>query len=861
MKPIFNTLTALLVFFSASLLNAQTLTISFNPAAPTGTVGSNITVDVIANEFTGIAGMQFPILYDKAKLEFQSAIDLTPDLPNFIYGTPPNPSSIANPSPGGKVSVVWFDPSGAPNYLAPNAILFRIVFKVLVAGTSNIYIGNAPPPAINVFGEGNIPATFTYPTGPPVINGFALVMPTEEVQPGDTVCLPVTVNDFINVVGMQFMVNWNSNIFTFSHVQNFGINYIDCTKFNPGTPGRLAVNWEDITGVGTTVANGGAIFEVCLIANGLNAPAGGVSNVRCDGAGMPPSSPIAIETNTGANVWSNATSSIAGPVTVSNTATPDDKIVRFIADTSTVAQVGNNAVVNIKVKNFKNLNSFQFVLMYDPLVLGTALPTFTTMLPNGTLPLPAVGPQLKVELIAGQPGKLKITWRSLSASSGQTFADGTSIITLTFPTNTASPGASTRLMIGGLTTPAIPMQVCERNFTCTFMPRSNDGFVKISASSPNAAVTLVSKTDVNCFGNNIGSIDINVNGGTTTTYTYLWSNGATTQDLSNLGAGTYQVTVTAGTQMVSLPTPVVITAPAAPISIPTSGAGALNIQAVKCFGGSDGSITINPVGGTPGYTYQWTGGFTTQNITNRSAGTYTVTITDTKGCVTVSPGYNITAPTLPITFTASQIKNVRCMGDANGSVCTTVANAASGTVNYAWVRVTPLPSIQVSTSACPNNLTAGTYTVTMTDANLCTAVLNETVTITNPPSAFNLPAPTVTNPGCEGQNNGSICLSPAGGWGGYSFQWSTPAPGPGACPTGVAAGTYSVTVTDSNGCASATSTTLTAQSVAPALTNTMVNHVTCHIGCSRVAIAVADGLMSILRSRSRSEAPYMPSGA
>lgn len=828
MKPIFNTLVALLVLFSASLLNAQTLTISFNPAAPSGTVGSNITVDVVANQFDGIAGMQFPILYDKTKLEFQSAISLTPDLPNFIYGAPPNPSSIAAPAPGGKVAVVWFDPSGAGNYLSPNTSLFKIVFKVLATGSSSMYIGNAPPPAINVFGEGNTPATFTYPQGAPVINGFALVMPTEEVQPGDTVCLPVTVNDFNNIVGMQFMVNWNSNIFTFSHVQNYGISYIDCTKFNPSTAGRLAVNWEDITGVGTTLTNGSPLFEVCLIANGPGANTTGTSNVRCDGAGMPPSSPIAIENNTGANVWSNTSSSVAGPVTVSSTATPDDKIVRFIADTSTVAQVGNNATVNIKVKNFKNLNSFQFVMMFDPIVLGSGLPTFTTILPNGTLPANAGGgSQLKVELIAGQPGKLKVTWRSLSASTGQTFADGTSIITFTFPTTTASPGASTRIMIGGSTNPAIPMQVSERNFTCTWLPRSDDGFVKISNASPNATVTLVSKTDVNCFGNNTGAIDINVSGGTTTTYTYHWSNNATTQDLTNIGPGTYQVTVTAGTQIVSLPTPVTITAPAAPISIPTSGAGALNIQAVKCFGGSDGSITINPTGGTAPYTYAWTGGLTTKDITNRPAGTYTVTITDTKGCVTVSPGYNITAPQNPLLISATQVKDVRCFGDANGSVTTSVTNAA-GTPSFAWVRLSPAPSVQIAVAQNPNNLAAGTYTVTVTDGNNCTAVLQQVVTINNPPSTFSLPTPVVTNPGCEGQNNGSICLSPAGGWGGYSFQWGTPAPGIGACPNNVGAGTYSVTVTDANGCASATSVSLVAQSVAPVLTNTMVNNVTCN---------------------------------
>lgn len=857
MKPIFNTLVGLLVLFSATLLNAQALTISFNPAAPSGTVGSNITVDVVANEFNGIAGMQFPILYDKTKLEFQSAIDLTPDLPNFIYGTPPNPSSIANPAGTNKVSVVWFDPSGAPNYLAPDAILFRIVFKVLVAGPSNIYIGNAPPPAINVFGEGNTPVTFTYPTGPPVINGFALVMPTEEVQPTDTVCLPVTVNDFTNIVGMQFMIRWDSLMFSFSHIQNYGVNYFDCTKFNTGTHGQASVNWEDITGIGTTLANGAPLFEVCLVANGPNAATGGVRNVRCDGVGMPPSSPIAIENNTGANVWSSSTSSVPGPVTVSANAAPDDKIVRFIADTSTVVQVGNNATVNIKVKNFKDINSFQFVLDYDPIVLGsgtplvgTTAPGFTTTLPNGTLPLPIGGPQLTVTPIVGQPGKLLVKWRSLSASSSQTIADGTSIITFVFPTTTASPGAMTRVKIVGLTNPATPMQATQRNFTCAYLPRSNDGFVKISNAPQGVTVTLASKTDVNCFGQNTGAIDINVIGGGTSTYTYSWTGTggftATTQDISNLLPGTYQVTVTANGQMASLPTPVVITGPAAAISIPTA---TLMVTQVKCFGGSDGGISINPTGGTAPYTYLWTGGATTKDITNRTAGTYTVTITDSRGCTFVStPGYTITQPAGALTLSLGQVTNVRCMNDANGSACTSYTNAATGAApSYVWVRLSPAPSgVQVAVASCPNNLTAGTYTVTITDANGCTDVLDQPVTVNNPPSALSLPSPTVTNPACEGQNNGSICLTPSGGWGNYSYQWANPAPGVGGCPSGVGAGTYSVTVIDGNGCSTATSATLTAQSVAPVVTNLTATDVTCfNAGNGSIALTLNGPFTSI----------------
>ena len=861
MKPIFNTLVGLMLIFLSASLNAQTLNIQFSPAAPGGTVGSVITVDVVAQTFEGIAGAQFPILYDNTKLQFKTIHTLTPDLPNFVYAepnamtglcpggsAPPCATSIANSAPG-KIAMVWFDPSGAGNYLDANTVLFKIEFTVIAAGNSSIYIGASAPPAINVFGENNAPATFTHPTGAPVISGFGLIVPNDTIAPGGTVCVPVTVNAFNSVVGMQFAVNWNSSILTYSHVQNYGVAGFTCNSFNAGTAGRLIVQWEDATAAGVTLANGASLFDVCFTAN-ASAANGTTATVTPNGVGLPPASPISIENTSGANLWT-ASSSYPGTMLISNGAT-EEEITGFIADTVNVSLVGNPASVPIKVKNFKNLNHFQFVLTYDPAVLALGASPIS---PGPSLPNGSNNTNLTLDAaVTGTPGKAFISWRNTSAVSGVTLPDGSVACTVNFTTSAAAPGSTSPITIGSMTTPALPFQVQEkpntfvnnsRVPTCPHKAAATAGWVKLSSVSAVPSVTLTTKTDVNCFGSNVGAININVTGGLVTNYTYVWSGpgitaaNQTMQNPTNLSPGTYQVTVTAGTASSSLPAAVVIAGPTAPISVPTSGAGALVLQNVKCFGGSDGAITINPQGGTSPYTYAWAGGANTNARTGLGAGLYTVTITDAKGCTFVPTPYSITAPTQPIAVTTSNIKNVRCLNESNGSVNTTVTGN-QGVVTYAWSNSSNL--------ANPNNLPAGTYNLTVTDANGCSSVLAQPVVITNPPSQLSVATPVVTNPACAGQNNGQIQINVSGGWLNptYAIQWSNPQPGTGGMsPVNVAPGNYTATITDGNGCAQVRAASVTAPP-AITVTNSTPTNVTCHNQANgSIAISLSGAYSSV----------------
>ena len=138
-------------------------------------------------------------------------------------------------------------------------------------------------------------------------------------------------------------------------------------------------------------------------------------------------------------------------------------------------------------------------------------------------------------------------------------------------------------------------------------------------------------TPVTCAGSNDGAIDLTVSGGTTP-YTYNWNNGATTQDLSGLAGGTYSVTVTDANGCTGVGI----------YNVPESSAMltlSADITPVTCAGDQDGAIDLTVAGGTAPYTYLWSNGETTRDISGLAGGDYTVTVTDTYGC-TANGTYN-----------------------------------------------------------------------------------------------------------------------------------------------------------------------------------------------------------------------------
>ncbi len=277
---------------------------------------------------------------------------------------------------------------------------------------------------------------------------------------------------------------------------------------------------------------------------------------------------------------------------------------------------------------------------------------------------------------------------------------------------------------------------------------------------------------------------------------YSWNTVPTQTNATayNLLAGSYVVTVTdahgcTATSSVTI---------SGQSSLLMASFAANSTTAVRCYGESTGSATVSVNGGTPGYTYLWNTipQQTTQTATNLSAGQYYVTVTDSHNCTAVS-SVTVVGQSSPLTanFSTANVNNVDCHGNSNGSAMVSVAG---GTPMYQYLWNT----VPVQTNVMATGLSAGNYSVTITDANLCTA--SAEVAIAQP--ALLQVSTSSTSANCGGMG-GSVNANAVGGTGQYSYSWTN---GAGQTFTGVnlnnvMPSTYYLTVTDINGCTASNS--------------------------------------------------------
>jgi hypothetical protein len=336
------------------------------------------------------------------------------------------------------------------------------------------------------------------------------------------------------------------------------------------------------------------------------------------------------------------------------------------------------------------------------------------------------------------------------------------------------------------------------NVTVTSANGCSNSFTQTLTDPSPLSINAVS-TNILCNGTTTGAIDVTVSGGVTP-YTYNWGGGVTTEDRTDLAAGTYAVTVTDANGC-TITTSKTLTQPTA-LTI------AKTLTHIACFGATTGDITTTISGGLAPYAYNWGGGVTTQNRTNLSAGTYNLTVTDASNCTATSSIIILTQPPAALTLTTN-VTNIGC-GGGTGAINLN-PNGGTAPFTYNWASGV--------TTEDRSGLAAGTYAVTVTDANGCTATTSATITQTLGPVL----STSATNVLCFG-GTGTINLTVTGA-APYTYAWSD-----GAATedrTGLATGTYAVTVTDVNGCTASTSATITTPSVMLTLSATTTN-VTCN---------------------------------
>jgi len=362
--------------------------------------------------------------------------------------------------------------------------------------------------------------------------------------------------------------------------------------------------------------------------------------------------------------------------------------------------------------------------------------------------------------------------------------------------------------------------VIAGNYTVTVT--DGNGCVNIATFTitepPSMISVSVTASNSGCTATN-GMASVVASGGSGG-FTYSWSNAATSKTINNLSSGIYTVTVTDGNGCSVTKAQTVVAAPGITF-------GASTITAANC-GLSNGSAIANASGGYGALTYNWSNSSTGATATNLASGSYTIGVTDASGCIATS--------TVIITSTGAQtlvsaITNVTCNGAGNGSA---QINISGGTAPYTYTWTNGQNGSTVSTQIVGGNLSATNYTITVTDANNCTAI--KSVTLTEPP-AITFNTPNVNSASC-GQSNGNATLTASGGTGTFTYSWSNSASG--STATGLAAGNYIITATDANGC-TATQSVNVNNNPGPTINGFFSGNVSCNGTATGSVVVTANG--------------------
>ncbi|MDX1912112.1 MAG: gliding motility-associated C-terminal domain-containing protein, partial [Saprospiraceae bacterium] len=327
------------------------------------------------------------------------------------------------------------------------------------------------------------------------------------------------------------------------------------------------------------------------------------------------------------------------------------------------------------------------------------------------------------------------------------------------------------------------------------VPENDIPFSLAGAANPNTSCVVLN-----------GGIDLNVSPPVPPAgpgYTYSWSSGQMVEDLSAIPPGSYVVTVSAGGTCTNTA-----------VFVVNDGAGSPslseNIVEALC-GQSSGSINITVNGGFTPYTYVWSNGAVTEDLSSMPSGNYAVTVTGDNGCSVIG-SYVIPEGVVTPQLSGIPAPNTACVGP-NGSI-----NLAISPANLTYL-------IQWSNGANQqdlSNLTPGTYTVTVNGGGACTASASYVVgNNTNLVSA----AGTDIDVLCFGDNTGSINLNLSGGTQPFEFNWSVAGIGNVEDPGSLVAGTYAVTVTDAVGCSATASFNITQPNSATQVTCAAINTV------------------------------------
>ena len=330
--------------------------------------------------------------------------------------------------------------------------------------------------------------------------------------------------------------------------------------------------------------------------------------------------------------------------------------------------------------------------------------------------------------------------------------------------------------------------------TYTVLVTDANGCIFTTLANVNNPLPIVyssaTSTNVLCNGGSTGTLTLSATGGTGLVYTYTLMPGAVSNasgQFLNLPIGNYTITAS-DVNLCTTITILTITEPPALVGTFISKTD------ITCYNANNGELSVSANGGTTPYIYTLQPSLTTNStgiFNGLSANTYSVLITDSNLCTTLVPSIQIVNPLL-LNYTQVTHTDITCYGGNTGSISAS-ATGGLGTLNYA---ISPLNGIQITPGQF-TNLSAGVYTVIVTDGNNCTATTLVSI-LQNP--QIKIDEITYIEPICWGEANGKINIVASGGVGALSYQLNIGGPQATGYYTSLLAGGYSITIRDSLGC-------------------------------------------------------------
>lgn len=735
--------------------------IDMSAGSAAGPTGSTRCVPVTVDGFTDIVNFSSTLNYDENVLTYKS-------IQNINSGVAGLDMSDFTTSTAGEVALTWTNPAG--QNLTNGQVLYEVCFDLDGIGGSSS--------AISFTGNSAMSSSESITVNPTSGNvsiqsaaDFKFLIDDIQACPGERACVPVRVEGFQNIIAMQIQIGFDitklqnpSFVSKIPAEEGFGLT----GTINNATVGVDSIRilgssdfiFPDAAKVGSDLVDNGILFEICfdvvdsktdIVINETSA--GGFRVGKYNDSGQNVDIPV--------SVFNGSLGSVAPTLELSTTT----DIVCGGETTGAIDLTVSNGVPDFTYswipaatsEDLTGIGPGNYAVTVTDDCDNTVSANYTISETN--TPITITGTTTNASNLTAADGKIDIT---VNGGNGTyTFSwDNSSI--LEDPMD---------FQAGDHTVTVTDTNGCTKTATFTVVSDQID----LALNDDNTTIL-----DVACFGGNTGAINLGVEGGTGS-YTATWSPVLpNTINVSGLTAGEYCVTVSDGSTSVS--NCYTVNQPTAPLTV-----NPIVTQQTVCGGANDGAINLTISGGSPSYVFLWSNTQTSEDISGLNNGSYTVTVSDAKGCSSVNFYTVSCGDPLVINGSETVVTDETC-GGANDGTITLVVSGGTTPYSYSWP----------NTNQNQGSLSPGDYTVTVTDANNLTATQTFTVSAATEMVITGIPNPVTAN------SLGTIEPTVTFGSKPYNYSWSSPTYADFSKSTKniseLNEGTYILLVSDSNGC-------------------------------------------------------------